>query len=58
MLAPGDEVAAKLKEVVDTNVLGLVNCTREAFRLMQNHDEFGYIININRYVIIDDRLKV
>lgn len=51
-------MAAKLKEVVDTNVLGLVNCTREAFRLMQNHDEFGYIININRYVIIDDRLKV
>lgn len=40
-----------LTEIVNTNILGLLFCTREAFKSMNKRDEdFGYIININRYV--------
>ena len=44
-----DEVTTKLQETVDTNLMGLVNCTREAFKIMKKHDDYGYIININRF---------
>ena len=40
-------VTNKLEEVVDTNVKGLVNCTREAFKIMEKHDDYGYIFNVN-----------
>lgn len=32
---------------INTNLTGLILCTRHAYRLMQKHDELGYIININ-----------
>lgn len=42
-----------LTDIVNTNILGLLFCTREAFKSMNKRDEdFGYIININRYGII------
>lgn len=31
---------------LNTNLTGMVLCTRHAYRLMQKHDEYGYIINI------------
>ena len=47
ILDEGDEVARKLNEVINTNVNGLVQCTREAFRLIKKADDYGFIININ-----------
>lgn len=37
----------QMKTTIDVNLTGLVVCTREAFRLMEKHEELGYIININ-----------
>lgn len=47
ILDESDEVRVKLNEVIDTNLTGLVQCTREAFRLMKKSDDHGFIININ-----------
>jgi len=40
---PHEDIAAS----VNTNITGLVVCTREAYRLMLKHDDYGYIINMN-----------
>lgn len=37
----------QMKATIDINLTGLVVCTREAFRLMEKHEDLGYIININ-----------
>lgn len=37
----------KLKSVVDTNLMGLVSCTKKAFESMAERDTPGYIINIS-----------
>lgn len=47
ILDQGDDVARKINEVINTNVTGLVQCTREAFRLIKKSEEYGFIININ-----------
>lgn len=39
-----------IKNTVNTNVLGVVWCTREAFRNMKERDVFGHIVNINSVV--------
>lgn len=39
-----------LREVLETNVLGLVFCTREAVQSMQNRKVDGHIIHINSVV--------
>ncbi|KAL9705493.1 hypothetical protein quinque_009011 [Culex quinquefasciatus] len=36
-----------IREVVDTNILGLVWCTREAYQSMKRRGVSGHIININ-----------
>lgn len=41
-----------LTDIVNTNILGLLFCTREAYKLMTKIDDYGYIININRYLFI------
>lgn len=44
-----DEAASiddDLKKTVDVNLMGMVYCTREAFKTMKSRD-FGYIVNIN-----------
>lgn len=38
---------AKIKSVIDTNVLGVVYCTREAFQSMKKRNSHGHIITIN-----------
>lgn len=38
---------AKIKSVIDTNVLGVVYCTREAFQSMKKRNFDGHIITIN-----------
>lgn len=35
---------------IDVNVSGLVVCTREAYKLMQNHTDYCYIVNMNSIV--------
>lgn len=47
ILEEGEEAFHKMNEVLDTNVRGLVQCTREAFRLMKKSNDNGVIININ-----------
>ncbi|XP_053689238.1 farnesol dehydrogenase-like [Sabethes cyaneus] len=37
----------RLREVLDTNVLGLVMCTREAFNSIKKRAASGHVININ-----------
>lgn len=32
---------------IDTNLTGLVMCTREAYKLMMKHDEYAFIVNVN-----------
>jgi len=45
LIEPGN--TAKIKEVLDTNVMGVVLCTREAFQSMKNRNVDGHIIIIN-----------
>lgn len=42
---PGN--TSKLREVLDTNVMGLVLCSREAFQSMKKRSVDGHIIHIN-----------
>ncbi|XP_037050742.1 farnesol dehydrogenase-like [Bradysia coprophila] len=37
----------KIKSAIDTNVLGVVYCTREAFHSMKKRDVAGHIVTIN-----------
>jgi NAD(P)-dependent dehydrogenase (short-subunit alcohol dehydrogenase family) len=43
----GKEAEHQLNEVLNTNLTGVIQCTRESFRIMQKNDDHGYIININ-----------
>lgn len=38
---------SKIKEVIDTNIMGVVLCTREAFQSMKSRNFDGHIIIIN-----------
>lgn len=46
ILDEGDQINDALKETVDVNLMGLVYCTREAFKSMKRQPS-GYIVNIN-----------
>lgn len=46
LLDEGDEVNDELKKIVDVNLMGLVYCTRAAFKTLKTRD-YGYIVNIN-----------
>lgn len=46
MLDEGEGVNDDLKKIVDVNLMGLVYCTRAAFKSMKTRD-YGYVININ-----------
>ncbi|KAJ6637277.1 Farnesol dehydrogenase [Pseudolycoriella hygida] len=45
LIDPGN--TALIKEVLDTNVMGVVQCTREAFQSMKSRNVDGHIIIIN-----------
>lgn len=47
ILEDGDESMRRINEVIDTNIRGLVHCSKEAFQLMKKSDDYGMIININ-----------
>lgn len=47
LLNSSDEATVKMDEIINTNIRGLAQCTREAFRLMEKSSDYGYIININ-----------
>ncbi|CRK89108.1 CLUMA_CG002550, isoform A [Clunio marinus] len=47
ILDEGDDVTEKLTETIDTNFTGVINCTREAVRLMKLSGDYGMVININ-----------
>jgi NADP+-dependent farnesol dehydrogenase len=44
------DVTDKLNSVINTNVTGLVHCTREGVRLMKKTDEHGMVVNIGSIV--------
>lgn len=44
------ETFHKMNEVIDTNIRGVIQCSREAFRLMKKSDDYGLIINVNSVV--------
>lgn len=46
ILDEGDQINDDLKETVDVNLMGVVYCTRAAFKSMKRQ-ELGYVININ-----------
>lgn len=50
LLGDDEDAFSKVNEILDTNVRGLIQCTREAFRLMKKSDDYGLIININSIV--------
>jgi len=50
ILEESEEAFRKINEIFDTNVRGLLQCTREAYRLMKKADTYGLIININSVV--------
>lgn len=39
-------------DIVNTNILGLLFCTREPYKSMSKLGDYGYIININRYCLL------
>lgn len=45
LVAPGN--TQKLREVIDTNVMGVIWCTREAFNNMKKRDAEGHVLIIN-----------
>ena len=47
ILCDDDDVDESLKQIIDTNFTGLVQTTRQAYKLMKKSDDYGYIININ-----------
>lgn len=47
MILSDEDNVEKLKSTIDTNVTGLVLCTKEAYKLMKTPGNCGYIININ-----------
>uniref|UniRef100_A0A182WQQ7 Dehydrogenase n=1 Tax=Anopheles minimus TaxID=112268 RepID=A0A182WQQ7_9DIPT len=48
LFTPGN--TAQLRRVVDTNVMGLVLCSREAFQSMKERSVDGHIVHINSVV--------
>lgn len=36
-----------IQDIINTNLMGVIFCTQEAYRSLVQHDEYGYIININ-----------
>uniref|UniRef100_A0A8D8IA19 Farnesol dehydrogenase n=1 Tax=Culex pipiens TaxID=7175 RepID=A0A8D8IA19_CULPI len=48
LVAPGN--TGDLREVIDTNVMGLVLCSREAFQSMKKRSVDGHIVHINSVV--------
>lgn len=45
-----NDVTEKLNTVINTNLTGLVHCTREAVRLIKKSDDYGMVINIGSVV--------
>lgn len=43
----GDEATEKLTDVINTNLTGLVHCSREAIRLIKKSNNYGMIINMS-----------
>jgi NADP+-dependent farnesol dehydrogenase len=47
ILEEGDESMRRINEVLDTNLRGLVHCSKVAFQLMKKSDDYCMFININ-----------
>lgn len=47
ILGETEQAFTDFNDILNTNVRGLVQCTREAYRLMKKSDDYGLIININ-----------
>lgn len=42
-----DDNADDLQDVINTNLSGVLHCTKAAFKHMKKYDSIGHIININ-----------
>lgn len=40
------EITEKLNSTINTNVIGLVHCTREAVRLIRKSEDYGIVVNV------------
>ena len=47
VLDDSEESFHKINEIIDTNLRGLTQCTREAFKLMKKSNDYGLIVNVN-----------
>lgn len=47
ILDDSDTSTDKFDAVINTNLTGIVHCTREAFRLIRKSNDYGMIINVN-----------
>ena len=47
LLDEDEESFIKMNQVIDVNLRGVLQCTREAFRLIKKSDDYGLLININ-----------
>lgn len=45
-----DGASEKLTSVIDTNITGVLNCTRAAVKLIKKSEDYGMVININSIV--------
>lgn len=43
----GDDVGEQLESVINTNLTGLVHCSREAIRLIKKSGDYGMVINVS-----------
>jgi NADP+-dependent farnesol dehydrogenase len=47
LLDESEEAWKNANETIDTNIRGLTQCTREAFKLMKKSDDYCLIVNLN-----------
>lgn len=50
ILDDDDETFEEIEEVVQTNLMGLINCSRKAYQSMKKADDYGIIIQISSIV--------
>ena len=46
-LDTSEEIITAINQIIDLNLKALINCTREAFRLMKASNDYGFIVNVS-----------
>lgn len=50
LLLLDDNNIKDLRTMLETNILGLIICTKQTLKMMKERDVYGIIVNINRYM--------